>query len=197
MTIFPIRDVAKYGIITDQDPYDIPTEAWSLGVNVRFQNRKVTRGPVWRAAQQPLGTANPRFVVGNTFNTGQDNLFVGYLNGTVTKVLNGTETAYSPATYTPTSADAIWTTTTLANVLWINRSDRAPWFLRASDGAFQNFTLATTASTLSTSNVLTFGGGVPSWVAVGMSVIDENSVSAFSAWPANTTCAIGSLTPIP
>jgi hypothetical protein len=29
MTIFPIRELAKYGIITDQEPYDLPTEAWS------------------------------------------------------------------------------------------------------------------------------------------------------------------------
>ena len=27
MTIFPVRDVAKYGVITDHDPYDLPTEA--------------------------------------------------------------------------------------------------------------------------------------------------------------------------
>ena len=142
MTIFPIRDVAKYGIITDQDPYNLPTEAWSLGVNVRFQNRKVSRGPAWRAVAQPLFESNPRFVVGNTFNTGQDNVFIGYLNGTVTKFLNGVETAFSPATYTLSSSDPIWSTTTLANVLWVNRSDRAPWFLRSAT-AFQNFTLAT------------------------------------------------------
>lgn len=191
MSIFPIRDVAKYGMITDQDPYDIPTEAWSLGCNVRFQNRKVTRGPVWRAVQQPLGTANPRFVCGNTFNTGQDNLFIGYVNGTVTKYQDGVETAYSPATYTPSSSDTIWTTTTLANVLWINRSDRAPWFLRSGDTAFQNFTVATTAQTLATSNVLTFGGGVPSWVAVGMSVVDLNSSSAING--GQTVTAVGAL----
>ena len=69
MTIFPVRDVAKYGVITDQDAYDLPTEAWSLACSVRFQNRKVARGPVWRAVQQPLSESNPRFVVGNTFNT--------------------------------------------------------------------------------------------------------------------------------
>jgi hypothetical protein len=30
MSIFPVRDVAKYDVITDQDQYDLPTEAWSL-----------------------------------------------------------------------------------------------------------------------------------------------------------------------
>ena len=92
MTIFPVRDVAKYGVITDQDAYDIPTEAWSLACNVRFQNRKVARGPVWRAVQQPLSEGNPRFVVGNTFNTGQDALFIGYESGDVKQLLNGVET---------------------------------------------------------------------------------------------------------
>jgi hypothetical protein len=179
MTIFPVRDVAKFGVITDQDPYDLPTEAWSLGVNVRFQNRKVTRGPVWRAVQQPLSESSPRFVCGNTFNTGQDFLFIGYLTGDVKQYQNGTETLFNPSTYVTSSAEATWTYTTLAGVLWINRADRAPWFLRAGDSAFSNFTLATTAATASGA-VLTFGGGVPSWVAVGMSVLDLTTTGAIT-----------------
>ena len=77
MSIFPVRDVAKYSVVTDQDPYDLPTEAWSLACNVRFQNRKVTRGPVWRAVKQPLGTSNPRLFVGNRFNLDKDALSMG------------------------------------------------------------------------------------------------------------------------
>ena len=67
--------------------YDLPTEAWSLACNVRFQNRKVARGPVWRAVQ---------FVVGNTFNTGQDDLFIGYESGDVKQCFNGAETPFNP-----------------------------------------------------------------------------------------------------
>jgi hypothetical protein len=53
-----------------------------------------------------------------TFNTGQDNLFIGYLSGDVTKFLNGVERDYNPPAYTASSNDAIWTITTLADVLW-------------------------------------------------------------------------------
>jgi hypothetical protein len=89
--IFPIRDSAKYGLNVDVDPYNLPPEAWSAAVNVRFQNQKVTRGPVWRAVNQSLSVANPRFVVGHTFNTGEDDLFVGYLDGKVSKISSGVE----------------------------------------------------------------------------------------------------------
>jgi len=75
MPIFPIRDIAKYGSVTDQDPYDLPPEAWSLGVNVHFQNRKVTCGLVWRAVQQSLSETKPRFR--DTFNSALDALFIG------------------------------------------------------------------------------------------------------------------------
>jgi len=190
MAIFPIRDVAKYGIITDQDPYDIPTEAWSLGCNVRFQNRKVSRGPVWRAVQQPLSESNPRFVVGNTFNTGQDNLFIGYLSGDVTKFLNGTETNYNPAAYSASSSDTIWTTTTLAGVLWINRSDRAPWFLRSSDIAFQKFHRREHSVDHIGLRSTHVWGCAPR-VAVGMSVVDLNSSSAINGGQTITAVPLG------
>ena len=39
-----------------------------------FSNRKPTRGPVWRAVKQPLGTSNPRLFVGNRFNLDKDAL---------------------------------------------------------------------------------------------------------------------------
>ena len=55
-----VRELAKFGIVTDMDPYDLPKEAWSFGVNVRFRNGKVSRAPVFRNVG-PL-TSDPRFV---------------------------------------------------------------------------------------------------------------------------------------
>jgi len=132
-----IRNLAKYGILTDPDPYDLAPEAWSGGVNVRFRNGKVTGGPVFRSALV-LGNTDPRFTCSANPSTGLDLLFVGYKDGTVSRVQNGAEVDYSVSGFTPSAAEATWTSTTLANVTYINRSDRAPWYLRASDAQFQN-----------------------------------------------------------
>lgn len=131
-----IRDLSKYGVLCDPDPYDLPDTAWSFGLNVRFRNGKISSGPVYRKAFA-LGTADPRFSVAASPLTGLDLLFTGYLNGKVYK-FNGTETDYTLIGYVPSSAEGTWTSTSLANVLYVNRSDRAPWYLRATDATFQN-----------------------------------------------------------
>jgi len=137
MPIEHIRNLAKYGVLTDPDPYDLPPEAFSAGVNVRFRNGKITGGPVFRSALV-LGTANPRYTCSANPSTGLDFLFVGYQNGTVSRVQNGVEVSYTLSGYTPSVSDANWSSTTLANVTYVNRSDRAPWYLRISDSLFQN-----------------------------------------------------------
>jgi len=132
-----LRGLAKYGILTDPDPYDLPPQAFSAGVNVRFRNGRVTGGPVWRNALT-LGTVDPRFAVASNPATGLDLLFVGYSNGTISRIANNVETAYSIAGYTPVVADTTWTTTTLANVVYVNRADRAPWYFRPTDTQFHD-----------------------------------------------------------
>ena len=135
-----LRDLAKFGVICDIDPYDLPDSAWSFGVNIRFRNGKITGAPVFRNAFT-LGTADPRYSVAASPVAGLDLLFTGYKNGRVWK-FNGTETDYSITGYANTSAEALWTSTTLANVLYVNRADRAPWYLRSSDARFQNLGVA-------------------------------------------------------
>ncbi|MFI4971099.1 MAG: hypothetical protein ACHP7H_00350 [Hyphomicrobiales bacterium] len=64
------------------------------------------------------------------------------MNGTVSRISGTTETPYSLSGYTPSAVDATWTSTTLANVTYVNRSDRAPWYIRPSDSIFQNLGVA-------------------------------------------------------
>jgi hypothetical protein len=132
-----LRDVAKYGIISDGDPFNLPPEAFSAGVNVRFRNGKITSGPVFRNVLH-LGTSDPRFTFSSNPTQGLDLLFVGYLNGTVSRIASGVESAYSIASYSTSSVDALWSSTVLAGVTYVNRSDRSPWYLRNSDTQFQN-----------------------------------------------------------
>jgi hypothetical protein len=145
MSIEHIRDIAKYGILCDPDPYNLPDTAWSFGVNMRFRNGKVTSGPVFRHVFE-LGTASPRYSLAATPTSGLDVLFTGYLNGKLYK-FSGTETDYTLAGYVPASVEAAWTHTSLATVLYVNRSDRAPWYLRPSDSAFQNLGVVAGAPT--------------------------------------------------
>lgn len=135
MSIEHIRDIAKYGVLCDPDPYDLPDTAWSFGVNIRFRNGKVTSGPVFRNAFTLQ--ADPRFSIAASPASGLDLLFTGYLNGKIYK-FNVTETDYTLTGYVPASAEGTWTHTSLANVLYVNRSDRAPWYLRTTDVTFQN-----------------------------------------------------------
>lgn len=135
--IVPLRNLAKFGVITDVDPFDLAPEAFSAGVNVRFRNGKISGAPVFRNVL-PLSNTSPRFAFSSNPAAGLDLLFVGSLDGTVTKISGQTQTAMSVSGYVTSSVEATWSGVTLATVTYINRSDRAPWLLRTSDSQFQS-----------------------------------------------------------
>lgn len=157
MAIIPVRDLGKYGVIADISPYDLPAQAWSMGVNVRFRNNQVSRGPVFRNALN-LANVNPRFLVGAVPTAGVDLLFVAYEDGTVSRISNGAESAYSIAGYTPASTEAAWTSTTLAGIVYINRPDRVPWSYSIADTHFN--ALANWDSTWRAGILRTCGGSL-------------------------------------
>ncbi len=142
MPIFPVRSLSKYGILNDVDPYNLPTEAWSGGVNVRFRNGSIFRSPIFRTDETPLLLSTPRFITSNTPAGGTDAIVLGYLSGRVTAVSGGGgESDISISGYTNTNADTPFTSAHLGNVFYVNRGDRVPWFFRTSDSVMQ--TLAT------------------------------------------------------
>ncbi len=131
----PVRDIAKFGIVADMDPYMLPVGAWSFGVNVRFRNSKITRAPVWRAVCT-LATASPRFVWGFSPSVGVENNYVGFLNGTIKSVTPSAQTDVSLSGYTPSSSEAVWSSCHLGGLPYINREDRVPWYLPSGAGNF-------------------------------------------------------------
>lgn len=139
MTIAKLRTLGKYGVITDVDPYDLPPEAFSMGVNVRFRNGRVHRGLVFRSARQ-LSSTNPRFVFANEPTSGLDLCFLGYQDGRVVFTTPTAEVDYSIAGYTPNISEGTWTGTHLADIVYINREDRVPWFLDPASAQFQELT---------------------------------------------------------
>jgi hypothetical protein len=139
MALYKLRQAAKYGIISDVDPFDLPPEALSAGKNVRFRNGRITRGPVFRSARV-LGTTSPRYVFASNPTNGTDDLYIGYDNGRVFHTTSGLETDVSITAYTNVTSEGVWTDASLADVLYVNREDRVPWFKRTSDTIFQTLT---------------------------------------------------------
>lgn len=44
MALIPFHNLGLVGIIKDLSPYELPPEAWSDGLNIRFQDNKIQRG---------------------------------------------------------------------------------------------------------------------------------------------------------
>lgn len=137
MAIIPVRDLAKYGVITDVDAFDLPVGAWSFAVNARFSDGRVQRGPVFRGAVT-LGST-PRFLRAFDPGTGADLMFVGFSTGDVkTVTATGTITTVSPGGYVPSTSEALYTSCALGGIFYVNRPDRIPWSWLTGASAFTN-----------------------------------------------------------
>lgn len=121
----PVRDLGSIGLITDIDPYNLPINGFTSAVNVRFDEGKVKRSVLFRTVKDTLGF-NPRGVFGIVPPTGFDTVLVvdeswhirEYANGVVSNVQgNVASGGTNPNPYT---------ISTLADVVYINRVDRAP-----------------------------------------------------------------------
>ncbi len=141
MPIIPVRGIAKLGVVTDMDPYNLPVGAWSMGVNVRFRNGDITRAPVFRSVDPALSYGSPRFLSANSPSSGFDAIIVGYQNGRVTSITSGVETDLSitagglgtAGVYLNANAETSFTSCHLGDVFYVNRPDRAPWSFKVSD----------------------------------------------------------------
>lgn len=140
MSLPKLRNLDKYGVITDVDPFDLPLGAWSMALNVRFEDGRVNSAPVWRAVADPLANTSPRFVYVANKADSTTSTYVGYLDGTVDDWSPSVVSAVAPVGYTASSAEAQWTGATLAGVVYLNREDRVPWALKPTDTAFSNVT---------------------------------------------------------
>jgi hypothetical protein len=193
MPIEKLRDVGKYGILSDPDPYDLPLQGFSSGVNIRFRNNKITSGPVFRDALT-LGTTNPRFLFGAAPTQSSTELFIGYKNGTITQYANGVETARTLPGYTTSSVEATWSGTTLDGLVYINRSDRAPWYILPTGTAFQSLApiapyqqAATTSTSGGTLGVATYYYKITALTASGETLpSNEQFVTTTGTTSSNT-----------
>jgi len=136
-----LRNLDKYGVITDVDPFDLPLGAWSMALNVRFENGRVSSAPVWRAVGNPLSNTSPRFVFVANKADSSTSIYVCNFDGTVIDWTPNAETDVSITGFTTNEAEAQWTGAALAGVVYLNREDRHPWCLKPTDSIFSEVPL--------------------------------------------------------
>lgn len=135
--ILPIRNLGNVGLVTDASPYALPIEAFTAAVNVRFDEQKVSRAPVFRDVKSGLAN-EPRLCMGVPQDTGYDRVIIvgenwaldEYGAGSITNI-NGT------LPYSTTTDPRPFTGVVLADVVYINRPDRVPAYRLPTGGNFQ------------------------------------------------------------
>lgn len=102
MPIVPVRGIAKAGVITDVDAYNLPIGAWSFGNNVRFRNQSITRSPVLRSAYTTQA-APPTMAASFTTNAYAEGLVTQSTEAAWLTAVSGTFTRALTADYTNSS----------------------------------------------------------------------------------------------
>lgn len=140
MTILPLRNLGKIGVITDVNAVDLPPEALTSARNVRFRNGSITNAHVWREAiASPSGGTPVLLFQGKNTNAGD---ILGYVtsDGKAYHVVNGTADEVTPPAYSPATSTATRTFTTLQGVYYLNQEDRVPWYFKSTSTDYANLT---------------------------------------------------------
>jgi hypothetical protein len=124
MSIIPVRDLGSVGVITDVSGYNVPINGYTRAINIRFDEGKVSRGPVTRNVKDTLGFT-PRFAYGLTPATGYDTVLMVSDAFSIREYASGTVIDRS-GSITGSSDPRPFTGTSLADVVYINREDRVP-----------------------------------------------------------------------
>ena len=138
MANFPIRDLGSVGAITDLSPYNIPVNGFSEALNVRFDEGKIRRSPIFRTIKDTLGF-NPRFSYGVVPSTGYDSV-VMISDTYVIKEYNSGTVSDRSGSISGSSDPRPFTGTTLSSVTYLNREDRVPVFRLSSGTNFADLT---------------------------------------------------------
>lgn len=133
--MLPVRGLGTVGIVSDLNPYDLPPNALSAGVNVRFENSKITRGPVVRRVHEYSDSFAPAFLfsippIGSAY-TGL--VAVSRDMATIRQTIGPAETDLSPLNFAGVDLDLPFSHTFLGGVSYLNRRSHVPLYRRASD----------------------------------------------------------------
>jgi hypothetical protein len=108
MSILKLRDLSAFGVISDVDPYNIPTNAFSHAVNVRFDDGCIERAVVFRNIDSTGGSATELILTDGTTKLG--NATGG---GNLAAAFDGTTAQAAAASASLVSSTSIWVGHTL------------------------------------------------------------------------------------
>ena len=142
MPIAPIRDLGSAGVLADVDTLASPPQVFNFATNVRFEDNRITRGPVFATSGTIALNSSPRFAFSYKQLSGNNQYHIANRDGTITNWsssgLGGasTEAYINPVSWTPANYDLPHTSASVQDVVYINRSDRVPWFKPKSSALF-------------------------------------------------------------
>lgn len=124
MPIVPVRDLGAVGVMLDVPPYDLPPNGWSKALNVRFDDKAVSRAPIYRRVTDLPSEALHVLPVRPI--DAYDSMVVVGMDGRVREYANGTVTDVTDTAVTPVAGDVPTTSCTLGQVYYTNKSDMVP-----------------------------------------------------------------------
>jgi hypothetical protein len=134
LPIVPIRDLGSIGVITDTDPFDLHMPAFTMAVNARFEDKRISRGPIFGTAGTLVTHPHPRFAISYKQLSGATQFLIANLDGTITSWSAGSvgggpsvETDISYSGWLPSAYSEPYTATINNDVVYVNRPDRVPW----------------------------------------------------------------------
>lgn len=145
MPNFPVRNLGGAGIISDIHPYDLPPNVFSAGVNVRFENGTVSRGPVMRDVFDITtydNTIVPAYIftIGAQSGSPESVVVVDTDYSTVTSIIGDTFTDVTPSVVVTGATGQPFTHAFLGGVAYLNRGNNLPKMKRAADADFVDLT---------------------------------------------------------
>src|SRR3546814_13684181 len=124
----PVRGLGSVGIIADINPYDLPPAALSAGVNVRFENGKITRGPVVRRVYEFEVGFSPAFMLSlpPVSSPYEGLVAVSSDMASIKQVHGSTESDLSPSGFTGAELEMPLTHIVLGGLGYLDRQDTSP-----------------------------------------------------------------------
>lgn len=130
MANLPVRNIGKAGLMMDNEPWDEPWEAWSSGTNIRFDDGKAQRAPIFRTFTTAASSTLLSGVGGVISYRPYSGFDVSYFIDQSGRIQQAPVTAATPDAsgpgYVPVVGTAQFTTAHLADCLYVNRESGVP-----------------------------------------------------------------------
>lgn len=137
--MLPVRDVGALGVITDVSPASLPPNAFTRAKNVRFDEGKVSRAPVFRNINDSLGIT-PRFTYAIPASDSSSYASIIFVSPTyqIREYANNAVSSRQGSISATSSSAARFTGTSLADITYLNRNDRVPVYMANGGSQFAN-----------------------------------------------------------